>query len=175
MSTYGATLNFLKQNIDDVTESEYIPDEVPGSLVGGIINQDVQSLTFDDCSFDLIMSNQVFEHVPDGLMEYKECYRVLRPGGSLIFTVPLSDVAETKRLAEIVNNRLVFHEQPEYYDSRLGGPKSALAFWRHSKHDICARVASVGFTASLQKIFVTPNQGTPSYFVHAVKSQQCSG
>lgn len=169
MSTYGATLTFLKANFEHVVESEYFSDKDPGSIVDGILNQDVQNLTFENSSLDLITSNQVFEHVPNDLKGYQECYRVLRPGGALIFSVPLSHSHQTKKLAEIVDGALVFYEEPEYHDSRLGGPKSALAFWSHSKHDICSRVASVGFTTKLEEVFLTPNQGFPSLVIYATK------
>jgi SAM-dependent methyltransferase len=43
---------------------------------------------FDDESFDAVLTNQVFEHVfdPDNFM--KEIFRVLKPGGKLLLTVP---------------------------------------------------------------------------------------
>jgi SAM-dependent methyltransferase len=172
MSTYGSTLIYLKANFEHIFESEFFSDKEPGSIIDGILNQDVQSLTFQNSSLDLITSNQVFEHVPNDVKGYQECYRVLRPGGALIFSVPLYSSHQTKKLAEIVEGDLVFHEEPEYHDSRLGGPKSALTFWRHSKNDICSRVSSAGFNTKLEEVFLTPNQRFPSLVVYAKKSKQ---
>jgi SAM-dependent methyltransferase len=42
----------------------------------------------DDGSFDVVLSTQVLEHVPDPLAALGEFRRVLRSGGSLIATVP---------------------------------------------------------------------------------------
>jgi SAM-dependent methyltransferase len=56
---------------------------------------------FDDCSFDLVTSNQVFEHVPDVVKCFQECRRVLKPGGILLFAVPLYDQAETQHVATL--------------------------------------------------------------------------
>jgi len=148
LSTYGATLEWLRRHVPEVTTSEYFSGEPLGAMVNGMLNQDVQQLTFPAESFDLVTSNQVFEHVPDDVKGYSECYRVLRPGGALVFSVPMHDFPETRRIAEIVDGKTIIYE-PEYHDSRLGGPKSALAFWRHSIHDLSQRVASVGFTAEL--------------------------
>ena len=78
MSTYGATLKFLKDNLPSVLESEYFQGVASGEEVNNILNQDVQKLSFDNESIDLITSSQVFEHVPDDMKGYKECYRVLR-------------------------------------------------------------------------------------------------
>jgi ubiquinone/menaquinone biosynthesis C-methylase UbiE len=54
-----------------------MPDEKLGERINGIFNQDVQHLTFSDASFDVVTSNQVFEHVPDDIKGYAECLRVL--------------------------------------------------------------------------------------------------
>jgi SAM-dependent methyltransferase len=39
-----------------------------------------------DSTFDLILSTQVAEHVTNPFIYFRECYRLLRPGGSLICT-----------------------------------------------------------------------------------------
>lgn len=47
-----------------------------------------ERLPFEDASFDVVHSNQVFEHVPNLLGLVAECYRLLRPGGLLVAHVP---------------------------------------------------------------------------------------
>ena len=49
---------------------------------------DASDMPVDDASFDLILCTQVLEHCQDPQGIVNECYRVLRPGGSLIVTVP---------------------------------------------------------------------------------------
>lgn len=46
-------------------------------------------LPFQDCSFDILISNQVFEHVIDFPLVFSECTRVLKQDGIMIMTVPL--------------------------------------------------------------------------------------
>jgi SAM-dependent methyltransferase len=46
------------------------------------------SLPLEDASFDAALSTQVLEHVPAPIDVLREVYRVLRPGGSLLVTVP---------------------------------------------------------------------------------------
>jgi GT2 family glycosyltransferase/glycosyltransferase involved in cell wall biosynthesis/SAM-dependent methyltransferase len=51
-------------------------------------SKDLNHTTFDDDSFDLIVTNDVFDHVPEpGGRAFAEILRLLRPGGAHVFTV----------------------------------------------------------------------------------------
>jgi SAM-dependent methyltransferase len=50
--------------------------------------EDVQQLTLLDNSYDLILCNHVLEHVPDDRKSLWELYRILKPGGKLLLTIP---------------------------------------------------------------------------------------
>ena len=47
---------------------------------------DGQNLTFADYSFDLVISLNVLEHIPDPVPYLQECFRVMRPGGFGFFS-----------------------------------------------------------------------------------------
>jgi SAM-dependent methyltransferase len=170
LSSYGSTLDYIISHFSQVVTSEYFPNKNFGTLVDGILNQDVQNLTFNDNSFDIITSNQVFEHVADDIKGFSECFRVLRNNGAFIFAVPLYDIEKTRRIASIINGEIVFDGTPEYHDSRLGGALSAPVFYYYSVHDICQRVKSVGFSkVTLSKVDIIKIQGKPQLVVYAVK------
>jgi SAM-dependent methyltransferase len=48
----------------------------------------VDALPLRDASFDTVLSTEVWEHVEDATAAAREAYRVLRPGGNLVVTVP---------------------------------------------------------------------------------------
>jgi SAM-dependent methyltransferase len=50
---------------------------------------DLQSIPVEDCRFDFIIFNQVMEHLPEPKLVLVELYRVLKPGGKMIYTGPL--------------------------------------------------------------------------------------
>ena len=49
---------------------------------------DGERLKFDDCSFDGVFMNEVFEHVGDEAETLAEVHRILKPGGILIIISP---------------------------------------------------------------------------------------
>ncbi|WP_186310638.1 class I SAM-dependent methyltransferase [Paraburkholderia sp. BCC1886] len=169
MSTYGAVLEFMRGAIGDVISSEFFPGIPSGERVDGVLSEDVQKLSFGDETLDLITSNQVFEHVSDDTEGYRECYRVLKKNGLLLFTVPLYEHEETKQLAVLTKAGVEIFGEPEYHDSRTAGPKSALTFWRHSVHDICSRVAKAGFQVQLVDVVIAPGQKNPVQVIRAAK------
>jgi SAM-dependent methyltransferase len=62
------------------------------SAYRALVQADARQLPFADASFGTVMSVSVLEHIPGVLPFFAEAYRVLRPGGTLVFSVPLADM-----------------------------------------------------------------------------------
>lgn len=66
--------------------SEYLADRVSaGQELGGLRNEDIMALSWPDASFDFVLSFDVLEHVSDPAKAFAECFRILRPGGSMLW------------------------------------------------------------------------------------------
>lgn len=50
---------------------------------------DIQSIQFEDDSFDTVICHQILEHVPDDMAAVRELYRVTRPLGRVLLTAPI--------------------------------------------------------------------------------------
>ncbi len=76
--------------------SDYSPGARRAEIVDGVRSEDLTALTYPNASFDLVLTSETLEHVPDLGAALREIARVLVPGGRHIFTVPLlPDVART--------------------------------------------------------------------------------
>ena len=69
--------------------SEFIDGVKPGEVHQGVTCQDLNNLTYDDNSFDLIITEDVMEHVSDPRKAFKEIGRVLKPNGYHVATIPV--------------------------------------------------------------------------------------
>ena len=88
--------------------SEYVESARPGEIVNGRMNQNLEQLTFADEMFDVVLTSEVLEHVVDLGRALGEIYRVLKPGGYHVFTVPSDPGLErTIERARLVDGRVV--------------------------------------------------------------------
>lgn len=145
LSSRGAVFRYLRSHAGRLSCSEYFDDAVPGGVRGGVRCEDVQALTWPDGSFDACTSTEVFEHVPDDARAFREVWRVLKPGGALVFTVPLNLRGPTRERARLAQGKLEHLLPPEYHGDHLRGAGKVLAF-RNYGTDIVERLSAAGFT-----------------------------
>ncbi len=126
--------------------SEYLgPGIEPGSLVDGIRHEDCMALSFQSESYDIVVSSDVLEHVASLEEALAELFRILAPGGKLIFTVPFRHSAEkTIRRAGFENGALVHYLEPVYHGNPVSG-EGSLVFWDIGA-DIFDYLHSAGFS-----------------------------
>lgn len=57
-----------------------------------IVQGDARQMPFEDAAFETVMSVSVLEHIPDVQPFFAEAKRVLKPGGTLVISMPLVDM-----------------------------------------------------------------------------------
>lgn len=102
---------------------------------------DFQNLHFDDAMFDLVIASDVFEHVRKDEDGYRQIHRVLKPGGSLIMTVPYDhDRPNTIIRVDTSGREDVHLMEPEYH----GGGGHTLTY-RNYGRDLLSLLRRVGY------------------------------
>lgn len=146
LSARGALHRFLRRASKTLVSSQYVSGATLGSYVDGVRVEDVERLTFASCSFDICSSTEVFEHVADDRQAFREVLRVLKPGGVLVFTVPIDLGSDTVERAHVVDGDVVHLSAPEYHRDPASGHAPILAF-RNYGRDIVDRVVDAGFSS----------------------------
>jgi SAM-dependent methyltransferase len=132
----------------EVVGSEYLGhDRSAGEIVDGVRHEDALALSFPDASLDLIVSNDVFEHVPDLDRALSESVRVLRPGGAMLFSIPFHEQADaTVRRAELRDGRLVELLPGEYHGNPISDTGSLV--FHDIGWDVLDRCERAGFRSA---------------------------
>lgn len=85
----GPASQKLQQECKYYTPTHYFADIPVGSYKKGIRCENLECMTFMDEAFDLVITQDVMEHVLNPGKAYAEIARTLKPGGAHVFTVPL--------------------------------------------------------------------------------------
>ncbi|AXK79183.1 methyltransferase domain-containing protein [Pseudolabrys taiwanensis] len=66
--------------------TQYFPNEPLGKTIGKFRCENLEKQTFADCLFDIVITQDVYEHILDPIRATAEIFRTLVPGGLSILT-----------------------------------------------------------------------------------------
>jgi 2-polyprenyl-6-hydroxyphenyl methylase/3-demethylubiquinone-9 3-methyltransferase len=104
----GAISRSLRPLIDDLTVTDIsavLSKDTAQLLKCAWSQEDGMALSFENNSFDLVVSSECIEHTPDPQKCVTEMLRVLSPGGTLIVTTPNRLWWPVVRVAQILRIR----------------------------------------------------------------------
>lgn len=149
----GKAIHNIFKNHPKYVCSEYFgPGVESGAYFHGIMHQDLMTLSLESESIDLVISSDVFEHIPDPYRGHQQIYRVLKKGGRHIFTVPFY---QTECLDEIratlgSNGEVTYHMEPIFHGDPLR-EEGALVFTIFGL-EMFVRLAKIGFRVHMWKL-----------------------
>lgn len=139
---------WLKGQCYNTEGSEYLGDMVPYGTYSndGVRNETLTKLTWDDHKFDFILSFDVFEHIPNYIRAFKECSRILKPNGRILFTVPfvLNNKYNLMRARVRDDGEIEHLLCPEYHGDPLN-KRGCLAFY-HFGWEMLDEIRDCGFS-----------------------------
>jgi SAM-dependent methyltransferase len=162
------TLGFFRRECAAYTASYFYPDVPRGDSRDGCRSETLEAQTFADASFDLVITQDVMEHVLDPARAFAEIARTLRPGGAHVFTLPWFYWRPTRIRARARPDGSVEHLVPaEYHGGPIGGGSLVVTDWGRDLLgfvDACAATstevflldeASLGITGAHRDVFVS--------------------
>ncbi len=126
--------------------------------MGGIRHEDATQLSFASGSLDLIVSNDVFEHVPDPYRAFTECARVLRSGGVLLATFPFHNRLENSIKRARQGSRGAVYQRPPVFHGNPISSSGALVFTDFG-WDVIHSFQAAGFSRAFIEVYASENFG----------------
>jgi hypothetical protein len=114
-------------------------------------HQNLCSLTYGDACFDLVICNDVFEHVYDLPKALAEVFRVLVVGGRLLATFPMAFAQRQNIIkAEYQGPQLpaLFRAEPEYHGDPIRPTRGSLVY-QIPGWDLLDLASAIGFSSVL--------------------------
>jgi len=136
---------FLRGRFPKFIGSEYAQTEEERRVLFPIPGEDLHALSFPGGVFDLVISSEVFEHLPDLDRALREIARVLNASGALIATFPFLFNRERGIVkARLAGDGVEHLAEPEYHGNPMRPEEGSLVFelpgW-----DILERARAAGF------------------------------
>lgn len=108
--------------------------------------QNLESLTFDSESFDVVITEDVFEHVRDHIKGFKSVHRVLKTNGIHIFTIPFNFDKPTLVRVKTSGDEDIQLLPPEYHGDNIRGKILA---YRTFGYDMFSQLEEIGFSTTV--------------------------
>ena len=128
----------LQNDCIGYSTSHYFPGVEPGEIdqSTGYMCQNLESLLYEDESFDLFITQDVMEHIFEPSKAFKEIARVLKPGGAHIFTVPIINKADASECwaSKDDSGEVIYHREAEYHGNPIDSSGSLVTM--HWGYDI---------------------------------------
>ena len=153
----------LEKRLPGLIGSEYLGDTVPaGALVerNGITlrSESMMALAFESSSLDIVMHFDVLEHVPDWRLGLRECWRVLKPGGVMLFTAPFYDELDRNIVRAEWQGGKIRNLLPAAFHGNPLSSEGSLVFI-HPSWEVHEFMTSIGFTSVKMALSYDPIQG----------------
>jgi hypothetical protein len=147
----GASSEKLKRECPNYLASHFFPEVTPGEMKHGFCSENLERQTFRDAEFDLVVTQDVFEHILDPGRAFSEIARTLKPGGAHVFTVPWYYWKKTLVRAISENGSIKHLEEPDYHGNPID-PNGSLVV-REWGWDLCDFIyAHSGLTTTAIRI-----------------------
>ena len=131
----GSAFDFLYHQAKNYTFSYYYPG-LPSGEIGphGVVCQNLETMSFEDNTFDVFITQDVLEHVFDISAVFNEMKRVLKPGGFHLFTVPCYDNQPESfcRASRLEDGSIQYHADPVYHGNPID-QNGSLVTWDYGR------------------------------------------
>lgn len=148
----GSLHDGLKHNVNYVSSEYFGGAYKSGDIVGGVLNVNLTDSHFAENTFDVVLTSDVFEHIPDPYRAFKEVGRILKPGGVHIFTIPFYQTSYfDENRAEIIDGEIRYHMEPIYHLDPLNS--LGILVYNIFSMEMLLKLSKIGFYTMMHKLY----------------------
>jgi SAM-dependent methyltransferase len=159
----------LRHECKNYTFSQFDPSIPRGSIhpEQKHRSEDLEDLTFEDSSFDVVITQDVFEHIFRPDLAAKEISRTLKLGGAHILTTPLTQQNRpSRRRCRLEGEDVVELMPPIFHGNPMSASGSIVTVdWGY---DILAYLAHYGQTSSSMYIYDDVERGLRAPLIEVI-------
>lgn len=166
----GAASEKFQKECKRYIPTHYYFDTPPGGYKEGIRCENLEQLSFQDNVFDLVITQDVFEHVLNPARAFSEVARTLKPEGAHVFTVPYYPDSSTI-IRAIESPGGILHLEEEVYHGNPIDEKGSLVVtdWGNDLFDFI--YTNSGMTTTVYTLF-DPCRGLEAAFLDVFISRK---
>lgn len=106
---FSPPADFVRRHCANYTSSIAVSGASPAAVRDGARCERLEQLSFADATFDLVVTEDVLEHVFEPGAAVREIMRVVKPGGAHVFTAPKHKGLRTTRQRARLDHGIVTH------------------------------------------------------------------
>jgi len=169
----GPSSDKIRRECKHYVASHFFPEVPRGQLKDGQRSENLEALTFPDESFDIVITQDVFEHVLRSAKAFAEIARTLKPGGAHVYTVPYYRGKKTVVRAVPNGNEGITHlMKPDYHVNPIDTAGSLVVTeWGDELCDFVFRASRM--TTAIYN-FYDPRFGLKGEFLDVLISRKAS-
>ena len=154
------TYDFFRRRCQPFVASYFRPGVAAGARLGAFRCVDLGHQPFAEATFDLVVTQDVLEHVPEPSRALREIERTLKPGGRHVFTVPRADWRTTTARAVWRDGTLHLLAAAEFH--RVPVAKKGTLVVTDWGSDLEQIISNPPHTSCIAHLVCDPTIGVPS-------------
>jgi hypothetical protein len=166
----GSSSDKIRRDCKEYVPTHFFSDVSSGEYKNGVRCENLEKMTFDSESFDLVVTQDVFEHVLNPDKAFREVSRALKPGGAHVFTVPFYSSNKTVIRAVDSAQGIEYLEEKVYHGNPISADGSLVVTdWGQDLPDFIYR--NSGMTTTIYQLR-DPKLGLAGEFLEVFVSRK---
>lgn len=162
----------LMAECKDYIGSQFFPNSNFGEIINGYRNEDLEKQTFEDEIFDIVVTQDVMEHIYSPEKAFSEIARTLKRGGAYIFTVPIINHFNKTEIwaKKAEDGSPIFLRNPEYHSNPVDSKGSPVTM--HWGYDIVDYIHKYSNLDSKIEYIYDLSKGIWAEYIDVIVSQK---